>query len=68
MTNLFCNWQYDEDITEFSSAMHLQSNGGCMSTKKKGTVLGYNTRVWFSSHAITNIAALKVIAKQYPVT
>ena len=39
-----------------------------MATRKKGTMLGYKTRVWFSSHAITNVVALKDVVKQHQVT
>ena len=67
-TNLFCNKRYVTDIKECDTAMRLQSNGGQMATRKKGRVPGYDTRVWFSTRAITNVIALKDVIKQYRVT
>jgi len=34
----------------------------------KAMLCGYNERVWFSKHAITNIMALSNVIKQYRVT
>jgi hypothetical protein len=48
--------------------MRLTSNGGTMKVNHKATMKGYNSNVWFSDYAITNIIALKNLIKQYRVT
>ena len=67
-TNLFCDKRCVTDIKDSHSTMRLQSNGGQMATRKKGRVPGYDTRVWFSTRAITNVIALKDVIKQCRVT
>jgi hypothetical protein len=48
--------------------MRLQSNGGKMTVKNKATIDGYQSDVWFSKDAITNILSLDNLTKQYQVT
>jgi hypothetical protein len=48
--------------------MQLKINGGTMVVTRKETMVGYNTTVWFSTRAITNIIALRNLIYQYRVT
>jgi hypothetical protein len=47
--------------------MHVATNGGTLSTKRKGTWPGYWNKIWYSSSAITNIVALKNVKNQYSI-
>ena len=66
--DLFCNPKLVSGITKTSNKMKLQSNGGTMMVSHKATVAGYNHKVWYSKHAITNIIALSNLIQQYRVT
>ena len=57
--DLFCNRDLVEEIIPSKLQMRVRSNGGAMVTTKKARVPGYNSLVWYSSRAITNIVALK---------
>lgn len=48
--------------------MHVATNGGTLSTKRKGTWPGYWNKIWYSSSAITNIVALKNVKNQHSIT
>jgi hypothetical protein len=49
-------------------SMRLKSNGGTMDVKKQAIMPGYNTHIWYSKKAITNIFSLSNMIKQYRVT
>jgi hypothetical protein len=66
--DLFCNAALVSKTSKSKSSMRLKSNGGTMAVSHKATLLGYNTSVWFSTRAITNIIALRNLIEQYRIT
>jgi hypothetical protein len=66
--DLFCNAALVSKTRKYNSSMILKSNGGTMVVTCKATMLGYNTTVWFSTRALTNIIALRNLIDQYRVT
>jgi hypothetical protein len=66
--DLFCYAALVSKTSKSKSSMRLKSNGGTMAVSCKATLPGYNTSVWFSTRAITNIIALRNLIEQYCVT
>jgi hypothetical protein len=66
--NLFCNAALVSKTCKSNTSMRLKINGGTMVVTWKATMPGYNTYVWFSTIAITNIIALSNLILQYRVT
>jgi hypothetical protein len=63
--DLFCNPKLVGNTYKSDKNMRLTSNCGTMKVNHKATMKGYNSDVWFSEYAITNIIALKNLIKQY---
>jgi hypothetical protein len=65
--DLLCNASLVSKTSKSSSIMRLNINVGTMVVSHRATIPGYNTTVWFSTRAITNIINLISLIDQYRV-
>ena len=66
--DLFCDKKFVTDVAEADGNITVSGNGGTLVVKRKATLKGYHSRVWFEKWAITNILSLANVDKQYRVT
>ena len=66
-TDIFCNGDYLNNIQDTDETMTVYTNGGSITTSKKGFLKGYG-KVWYHPDAITNILSMSNVKKQFRVT
>ena len=65
--DIFCNSNILQNIEDTDERMTIFTNGGSLSTCKKGYLNGYG-EVWYHPDAITNILSLNNVKKKFRVT
>ncbi len=65
--DLCCNKDFAKK-QKAKQALNMSSNGGGLCITKECKVLGYETWMWFTKRAMTNIICLKIIIPLYRVT
>ena len=66
-TDIFCNGNILKDLKDTNEKMIIYTNGGSLTTNKKGILPGYGP-VWYHPDAITNILSLNNMKKKWKVT
>ena len=66
-TDIFCNSRILKDIRDTNENMTVFTNGGSLTTCKKGFLPGYGL-VWYHPDAITNILSLNNVKRKWQVT
>ena len=66
-TDIFCNPAYLTNIHDSGEQMTVFTNGGSLTTTKKGTLNGYG-KVWYHPDAMMNILSMSKVKKQFRVT
>ena len=66
--HIFCDPSLVSDIRKGDRQLSLESNGGCLILPNIATYEGFDTPVWFSNKAITNILSLLVVKREYKVS
>jgi hypothetical protein len=66
--DLCCNPDFAHKKRVAKWAMNMSSNGGDMRISKECKVLGYDSWVWYTMRAMTNILCLKNLIRVYRVT
>ena len=66
--DLLCNTNLVENIYKANKKIRLHSNRFNIIITHKAQADGYKPRVWLDQKAITNLIALKNLAKQYHIT
>ena len=66
--DLCCNADFAQKKRIAKRAMNMSSNGGNMRISKECKVLGYDSWVWYTKRAMTNILCLKNLIRLYRVT
>jgi hypothetical protein len=68
MFDLCCNKDFAAKKRKAKQALNMSSNCGGLRITKECMVLGYETWMWFTKRAMTNIICLKNIIRLYRVT
>ncbi len=68
MFDLCCNLDFAAKRRKAKQALNMSSNGGGLRITKKCMVIGYESWMWFTKRAMTNIICLKNIIRLYRVT
>jgi hypothetical protein len=66
--DLCCNKDFAAKMRKAKQALNMSSNGGGLRITKECMVLGYESWMWFTKRAMTNIFCLKNIIHLYRVT
>jgi hypothetical protein len=66
--DLCCNTDFAAKMRKAKQALNMSSNGGGLRITKECMVLGYESWMWFTKRAMTNIICLKNIIRLYWVT
>jgi hypothetical protein len=66
--DLCCNKDFAAKMRKAKQALNMSSNGGGLRITKECMVLGYESWMWFTKRAMTNIICLKNIICLYWVT
>jgi hypothetical protein len=66
--DLCCNLDFAAKMQKAKQALNMSSNGGGLRITKECMVLGYESWMWFTKRAMTNIICLKNIICLYWVT
>jgi hypothetical protein len=68
MFDLCCNPDFAAKMRKAKQALNMSSNGSGLRITKECMVLGYESWMWFTKRAMTNIICLKNIIHLYRVT